>query len=49
VVIFPRIKELPLTPLEDLGERLPIVHAKLENGREWTKEAEDEFLRLMLL
>jgi threonine dehydrogenase-like Zn-dependent dehydrogenase len=49
VVIFPHIKELPLTPLEDLEERLPTVHAKLRNGREWTKEAEEELLRLMLL
>lgn len=47
-VIFPHIKDLPLTPLEDLEERLPSVYAKLKDGREWTKEAEDEFLRLML-
>jgi threonine dehydrogenase-like Zn-dependent dehydrogenase len=49
VVIFPHIKELPLTPLPDLKEKLPSVYARLKNGREWTKEAEEEFLRLMLV
>ncbi len=49
VVIYPHIKELPLTPLTELKERLPSVHARLKDGREWTKEAEEEFLRLMLL
>ncbi len=48
VVIFPNIQEFPLTPLTDLKDRLPSVYAKLSNGREWNKEAEDEFLRLML-
>lgn len=48
VVIFPQIKELPLTPLGDLKERLPTVYAKLKDGREWTVEAEEELLRLML-
>jgi threonine dehydrogenase-like Zn-dependent dehydrogenase len=48
VVIFPHIKEMPLTPLSDLKDKLPTVYAKLRNGREWTVEAEEEFLRLML-
>jgi hypothetical protein len=48
VVIYPHIKELPLTSLADLKDRLPSVYAKLKNGREWTNEAEDELLRLML-
>ncbi len=48
VVIYPNIKEFPLTLLADLKDRLPSVYAKLRNGREWNKEAEDEFLRLML-
>ena len=48
VVIYPQIKEFPLTPLPDLKERLPSVYARLRNGREWTNEAEAEFLRLML-
>jgi threonine dehydrogenase-like Zn-dependent dehydrogenase len=48
VVIFPQIKDFPLTALPDLKEKLPTVYAKLKNGREWTVEAEQEFLELML-
>jgi hypothetical protein len=48
VVIYPHIKELPLTALPDLKDVLPTVYAKLRNGREWTVEAEEEFLRVML-
>ncbi len=48
VVIYPQIKDLPLTPLPELKEKMPSVYARLHNGREWTKEAEEEFLRLML-
>jgi threonine dehydrogenase-like Zn-dependent dehydrogenase len=48
VVIYPNIKELPLTSLPGLKEKLPTVYAKLANGREWTNEAEAEFLRVML-
>jgi hypothetical protein len=48
IVIYPNIKEIPLTPLGDLKDKLPGVYEKLKNGREWTAEAEDEFLRQML-
>jgi L-sorbose 1-phosphate reductase len=48
VVIFPNIKEMPLTALSDLKEKMPSVYAKLKDGREWTVEAEREFLNLML-
>jgi threonine dehydrogenase-like Zn-dependent dehydrogenase len=48
VVIFPQIKDMPLTPLPELKKVLPTVYAKLKDGREWTVEAEKEFLRLML-
>ena len=48
VVIFPQIKDFPLTALPDLKDKLPTVYAKLKNGREWTVEAEQEFLELML-
>ena len=47
VVIYPNIKEFPLTELSDLKEILPTVYAKLDGG-EWTNAAEEEFLRLML-
>jgi len=48
VVIFPQIKDFSLTALPDLKEKLPTVYAKLKDGREWTVEAEEEFLKLML-
>ena len=48
IVIYPHIKEMPLTPLPELKDKLPSVYARLKEGREWTVEAEEEFLRLML-
>jgi threonine dehydrogenase-like Zn-dependent dehydrogenase len=48
VVIYPQIKDFPLTPLTELSETLPTVYAKLKDGREWTVEAEREFLDIML-
>ena len=48
IVIYPQIKEMPLTALPELKDRLPTVYARLKAGREWTVEAEREFLRLML-
>jgi hypothetical protein len=48
VVIFPHIKDMPLTALPELKDKLPTVYAKLKDGHEWTVEAEEEFLRLML-
>ncbi|MCK6627395.1 MAG: alcohol dehydrogenase catalytic domain-containing protein [Anaerolineae bacterium] len=48
VVIFPQIKDFPLTALPDLKEKLPTVYARLKDGHEWTVEAEEEFLKLML-
>ncbi|MEJ5197510.1 MAG: alcohol dehydrogenase catalytic domain-containing protein [Anaerolineae bacterium] len=48
IVIYPNIKELPLTPLADLKEKLPSVYARLKDGREWTNEAEAELFRLMI-
>lgn len=48
VVIYAHIKDMPLTALPDLKESQPTVYAKLKDGREWTVEAEEEFLRIML-
>jgi len=48
VVIYPNIKEFPLTPLAELKDKLPTVYALLNERGEWTNEAEAEFLRLML-
>jgi hypothetical protein len=48
IVVYPHIKDMPITTPSDLKESLPSVYAKLNDGREWTNEAEEEFLRLML-
>ena len=48
VVIYPNIKELPLTTLSELKEKLPTVYARLNARGEWTNAAEEEFLRQML-
>jgi NADPH:quinone reductase-like Zn-dependent oxidoreductase len=46
VVIYPRVLDFPLTALEDLPAFAPSVHALLDSGGHWTREAEAEFLRL---
>jgi len=48
VAIYPNIKELPLTPLAELKEKLPTVYAQLNARGEWTRAAEEEFLWQML-
>lgn len=48
VVIYPQVRDLPLTALPDLKDSLPSVHAKLAEGEIWTREAEAELLRLRL-
>ena len=40
--------DIKITPLADLRSILPTVHAKLKDGHEWTMEAEEEFLRIIL-
>ena len=47
-VIFPHIK-MPLTALTDLDRIEPEVYAKLEDGKFWTQEAEDELLASKLV
>jgi threonine dehydrogenase-like Zn-dependent dehydrogenase len=41
VVIFPQIRNLPLTGLKELQERLPEVAEKLGDDYMWTNEAEE--------
>jgi threonine dehydrogenase-like Zn-dependent dehydrogenase len=48
VVIYPHIRSMPITAVPALAEEMPAVYARLANGREWTVEAENEFLRLAL-
>jgi L-sorbose 1-phosphate reductase len=47
-LIFPRFRDLPLTPLPELREKYPSVYAKMQDGNFWTQEAEEELLRLLL-
>lgn len=42
IVIFPHLPHLPLMGLPELSTQLPTVYEKLENGRFWTREAEEE-------
>jgi NADPH:quinone reductase-like Zn-dependent oxidoreductase len=44
VVVFPQIRNLPLTGLKDLAERLPDVAAKLGEDNLWTREAEQALI-----
>jgi NADPH:quinone reductase-like Zn-dependent oxidoreductase len=44
VVIFPQIRNLPLTGLKELKERLPDVAAKLGEDLMWTNEAEEALI-----
>jgi threonine dehydrogenase-like Zn-dependent dehydrogenase len=48
VVIFPQIENFPLTELPELRFSLPSVHNLLGPGDTWTREAENELLRIAL-
>ncbi len=41
IVIFPQLPDLPLLGLQELATHLPEVYAHLEDGRYWTKAAEE--------
>lgn len=45
IIVYPHLKELPLTPLSKLNEKFPSVAKKLKNGI-WTQAAEDELLQI---
>ena len=47
VVIFPQIRNLPLTGLKELKERLPEVAEKLGDDAMWTNEAEEVLIEAM--
>jgi hypothetical protein len=44
VVIFPQLRNLPLTSLQELTERLPEVAARLGDDGMWTREAEEALI-----
>lgn len=48
IVVYPQIENLGLTPLSELKDRLPAIYARLEDGKWWTKEAEEELLQELL-
>jgi L-sorbose 1-phosphate reductase len=45
VVIYPQVRSLELTAVQDLKDVLPNVYAKLTDGMFWNREAEAELLR----
>jgi len=47
VVVFPQLRNLPLTSLKELKERLPEVAAKLGEDLMWTPEAEEVLIDLL--
>ncbi|MDW8105944.1 MAG: alcohol dehydrogenase catalytic domain-containing protein [Armatimonadota bacterium] len=49
IVIFPQLPELPLLGLSELATCLPEVHAHLEHGCYWTKQAEEMLFRAFRL
>ena len=44
IIVYPMLHGLGLIPLAEMGDHLPGVAAKLENGR-WCRAAEDELLK----
>ncbi len=47
-LIFPLIDDMPLMALPELRATYPTVYAKLDGGKFWTRDAEDELLRLTI-
>jgi hypothetical protein len=44
IIVYPKLKNLPLVPLTELGDKFPSVAEKL-NGGIWTQQAEEELLK----
>lgn len=49
IVIYPQVQGLGLTRLEELGEVLPEVAAKLGPAGQWTREAEEALVKHFLV
>jgi len=45
IIVYPQLKTLPLTPLENLAKQFPTVAEKMDNGI-WTKESEAQLLSI---
>jgi hypothetical protein len=48
IVIYPQLRDLPLTPITDLPEKMPEVAALLGPGGIWTRAAEKALLERYL-
>lgn len=48
IVIYQQIEDMPIIRLHELQDVMPSVAAKLRDGKYWTREAEEELLRLKL-
>jgi threonine dehydrogenase-like Zn-dependent dehydrogenase len=48
IVVYPSVPDFPLTGLPELKKVLPEVYEKLEDGRVWTRAAEETFLEILL-
>lgn len=47
-LVFPLIEDLPLMPLTQLRDVYPTVYAKLDDGKFWTRAAEEELLSVTI-
>jgi hypothetical protein len=45
IIVYPALRDMPLTLLVDLGQYYPTVATKLD-GLIWTKQAEEDLLRV---
>jgi threonine dehydrogenase-like Zn-dependent dehydrogenase len=45
IIVYPQLKTLPLTPLENMAKQFPTVAEKMDNGI-WTKESEAQLLSI---
>lgn len=45
IIVYPKLHNLPLTPLNELKQKYPTVAEKLDKGQ-WTKAAEEELLKV---
>lgn len=48
IIIYPHIRGMALTPIQDLKHSLPNVYAKFTDSVFWNRDAEEELLRTLL-
>jgi L-sorbose 1-phosphate reductase len=47
VIIYPQIIDMPLIPVKMITEKLPDISAKLDNGKYWTRDAEQVIMKTL--